>query len=210
MAIQDSFLKKTVVVLFATLAMSAGFWLATERRAPEHGNIQLQGTVLKPPRQLAVPELTRHDGNTFTNQDLEGQWTLMFFGYTHCPDICPMTMNVLAEAKEKSGSGFPRVVFVTVDPERDEVKLLGDYVQYFDTEFVGVTGDEAMIKALTLQASVVYMKTPGASGLEADYLVDHSSSVLLINPEAQLAALLMAPHTADSINKSVEAVRAVY
>ena len=205
MAFQDSFLKKTGVVLFASIAMSAGFWLASELRAPD-GNTQLQGVVLKPPRQIQVPELTKQDGTPFTNEDLNGQWTLLFFGYTHCPDVCPTTMNVLAEAKKKSTGDFPQVVFISVDPQRDTVDVLGSYVHYFDPEFTGVTGDEKMIQALTLQASVLYMKVPGESGNENDYLVDHSSSVMLINPEVQLAAFLSAPHTPSSILESVNTI----
>jgi protein SCO1/2 len=94
-----------------------------------------------------------------------------------------------------------------VDPQRDSVEMLGDYVHYFDEEFTGVTGEEKMIQALTLQTSVVYAKVPGASGDENDYLVDHSSAILLINPGGQLAAFLNAPHTPggilDSVNKIV-------
>jgi protein SCO1/2 len=206
MAFENSFLKKTAIILAACIAMTAGFWLASELKTPEDGSIHLQGTVLRPPRQIEVPELIKHDATPFTNADLSGHWTLMFFGYTHCPDICPMTMNVLAEAKKNAGDIFPSVVFVTVDPQRDDVKLLSDYVRYFDPEFTGVTGDEKMIQALTLQTSVVFMKTPGASGDENDYLVDHSSSVLLINPQGQLAAFLGAPHTPSSILDSVNQI----
>ncbi len=210
MAFQDSLLKKTGVVLFASIAMSAGFWLASELRTPDDGGVQLQGVVLKPPRQIQVPELTKQDGAAFTNEDLHGQWSLIFFGYTHCPDICPMTMNVLAEAKKKSSGDFPQVVFVSVDPQRDTVDLLDGYVRYFDPEFIGVTGDEKMIQALTLQASVLYMKVPSDSGNENDYLVDHSASILLINPEGQLAAFLSAPHTPAGINDSVSKVKGVF
>jgi len=210
MAMQDSLLKKTGVVLFVSLAMSAGFWLASELKTPDDGNTQLQGTVLKPPRQIQVPELTKQDGTPFTNEDLDGQWSLLFFGYTHCPDVCPTTMNVLAEAKKKSAGNFPQVVFISVDPQRDTVDLLDGYVRYFDPEFIGVTGDEKMIQALTLQASVLYMKVPGDSANENDYLVDHSSSILMINPEGQLAAFLGAPHTPSGILQSVENIRTVY
>jgi protein SCO1/2 len=206
MAFGDSPLKKTGVLLVAVIAMSAGFWLASELSAPDDGHAQLQGTVLKPPRQIQVPELIKHDGTPFTNEDLNGQWSLIFFGYTHCPDICPTTMNVLAEAKKNSVGDFPRVVFITVDPQRDTVDLLKGYVHYFDPEFTGVTGDEKMIQALTIQASILYMKVPGVSGNENDYLVDHSSSILMINPDGQLAAFLGAPHTPSSILDSVKKI----
>jgi protein SCO1/2 len=207
MAFKGSLLNKAGVVLFAVIAMTAGFWLATTLISPgSENNVNIQGVILKPARQIAVPELIKHDGTAFTSNDLNGKWTLMFFGYTHCPDICPTTMNVLAEAKKESTGDFPRVVFVTVDPQRDTVDTLGDYVHYFDPEFTGVTGDEKMIQALALQASVLYMKVPGESGNDSDYLVDHSSSILLINPEGQLAAFLKAPHTPNSILDSVNKI----
>ena len=206
-----SLTKKLAVVLFAVIAMAAGFWLATQlTQRPTQELPQIQGSVINPPRQLAVPELIRHDGEAFTNEDLKGQWTLVFFGYTHCPDICPITMNVLAAAKQKATADFPQVMLISVDPQRDSIELLADYVHYFDPEFIGVTGDENMIQALTLQTSVVYMKVPGASGNEKDYLVDHSSSILLINPEGQLAAFLKAPHTPSSILDSVAKVKGAY
>ncbi len=206
-----SLTKKLAVVLFAVIAMAAGFWLATQLTQPAQQSYpQIQGSFVNPPRQIAVPELIRHDGEAFTNEDLKGQWTLVFFGYTHCPDICPITMNVLAAAKQKATADFPQVMLISVDPQRDSIELLADYVHYFDPEFIGVTGDEKMIQALTLQTSVVYMKVPGASGKENDYLVDHSSSILLINPEGQLAAFLKAPHTPSSILDSVAKVTAGY
>lgn len=204
-------LSANAIIVMALSAMAAGFWLASMLKTTDSKVLpQIQGAVLDTPRQIAVPELTRQDGMPFTNADLEGRWTLMFFGYASCPDICPLTMNVLAEAKKKAADAFPQVVMVSVDPQRDSVDLLGEYVRYFDPDFIGVTGDEQMIKALAMQMSVVYMKMPGASGNENDYLVDHSSSVMLINPESQLVAFLKAPHTPTSINESVAAVKAAY
>jgi len=211
MATKGSGLKKTTITAIALAAMVTGFFIATIlKNTGGHAPVAIQGAVLDAPRQIAVPALTRDDGAPFTNDDLKGRWTLMFFGYTACPDICPITMNVLAEAKRQAGGEFPQVVLVSVDPERDAIDMLGEYVRYFDPDFVGVTGEEQMIQALTLQMSVVYMKMPGESGNEDDYLIDHSSSVLLINPEGQLAAFLKAPHTPGSINDSVAAVKAAY
>lgn len=211
MAGDRSLTAKAGVVVFAVLAMAAGFWLATALKISDSGDKPLiQGSVLNPARQIAVPELLKHDGSRFTNEDLNGQWSLMFFGYSSCPDICPMTMNVLAEARKQAASDFPQVIFVTVDPQRDSLQILADYVHYFDAEFTGVTGAEKMIQALTLQTSVVYMKMPGSSGNENDYLVDHSSAILLINPKGQLAAFLMAPHTPGSINDSVDKIKHMY
>ena len=198
---------KILIIFFAMVALAAGFGVSLLlSKNPEQGHVQIQGTVLSQPRQIAVPDLVKQDGSAFTNADIKGNWTLVFFGYTHCPDICPTTMGVLAQAKKKAEGPFPNVVMVSVDPERDTVELLGEYVKYFDPEFIGVTGEEKMIQALTIQTSVVYMKMEGASGNKDNYLVDHSSQILLINPKGQLAAFLMAPHSPQSIVDSVSAV----
>ncbi|MBT8119079.1 MAG: SCO family protein, partial [Gammaproteobacteria bacterium] len=106
---------------------------------------------------------------------------------------------------------FPDVVFVSVDPERDKVEMLADYVQYFDKDFIGVTGDKEMIKALTLQMSVVYMKVPVDNGTSVNsddsvYNVDHSSALLLVNPDGKLVAFLNPPHDAETILKDFQTV----
>ena len=212
MAAPRSRSNRTALIVIALTAMAVGSWVATMMKSPPSmiEAPQIQGAVLDTPRQISVPALTLHDGQPFTSENLRGKWTLVFFGYASCPDICPMTMNVLAEAKKKANGDFPQVLLVSVDPERDSIDMLGEYVRFFDPDFAGVTGDPKMIQALALQMSVVYAKVPGSSGNPDDYLIDHSSSVLLINPEGQLAAFLKAPHTPSSINESVAAVKAVY
>ncbi len=175
----------------------------------------IQGAVLSPARKIVIPELIRDDGQTFSLDDLKGHWSLFFFGYTHCPDICPVTLGVVAQAKKAASAinhMFPEVVFVSVDPDRDKVEMLSDYVQYFDKDFVGVTGNAEMIKALTLQMSVVYMKMPadesaGPGSVDSSaYTVDHSSSLLLMNPEGKLVAFLNPPHDAKTILKDFQTV----
>jgi protein SCO1 len=202
------------ILLAAVAAMAIGFWLSSfDIVNPVPG---FQGSLLDPPRRIAIPALIKDDGASFTQADITGHWSLMFFGYTHCPDVCPTALNALAAAKKAAndyfpGREFPHVIFVSVDPERDTTALLHDYVRYFDPDFTGVSGDEKMIQALTLQMSVVYMKVPsestGNSANDDNYLVDHSSAILLLNPEGELAAFLQPPHTPrsilDSLNKII-------
>jgi protein SCO1/2 len=211
---------KILIGVSAVLAMSAGFWLSSiqqentdDKFTDARANFSpIQGSVLSPARKIAVPALVKDNGQTFTIDDLTGQWHLLFFGYTHCPDICPTTMGALAQAKkmaEADGLTFPGVVFVSVDPERDKVEMLGQYVRYFDTDFTGVTGDPSLIQALALQMSVVYMKMPAAAGSDTEgYLVDHSSSLLLLNPEGRLQAFLNPPHEPTIILRDVQKVTA--
>ena len=221
---------KFVIAVAAVVAMSAGFWLSSQQQqqrddisaqkqkeiAEARNNYSpIQGTILSPARKIIIPELYRDDGEKFTLDDLTGHWSLLFFGYTHCPDICPVTLGILAQARKAATSinhMFPDVVFVSVDPERDKVEMLADYVQYFDKDFIGVTGDKENIKALTLQMSVVYMKVPlenpaGTGSPDgSSYNVDHSSALLLVNPEGKLVAFLNPPHDANTILKDFRTV----
>lgn len=200
---------KSLIIVAAITSMVLGFVIANNYRSTGSNPISqvqdFQGALLSTPRKISMPTLKQDDGTDFTGEDLRERWTLMFFGYTHCPDICPTTMNTLAQAKQKVPEGFPEVVFVSVDPERDKIDMLGEYVKYFDPSFKGVTGDEELIKALTLQMSAVYMRTPVAE--DGSYLVDHSSSVMVLNPEGNLAALISPPHTPSNILKALESIQ---
>jgi protein SCO1/2 len=216
MALKTNFL----IGAAAIVAMSAGFWLSSIQHQQNDSDIEvsearknfspIQGSILSPARKIAVPALVKDNGETFSIDDLSGQWHLLFFGYTHCPDICPTTMGILAQAKKTATANkemFPGVIFISVDPERDKVEMLGEYVQYFDEDFIGVTGDPALIKALTLQMSVVYMKMPAESDSKADaYLVDHSSALLLLNPEGRLKAFLNPPHEPALVLRDIQTV----
>lgn len=218
-----AFKTKTLVVVAAVAAMLAGFWVSSilqlndKTKADESALSQarknfspIQGSLLSPARKIAVPALIKDNGQTFSLDDLTGQWHLLFFGYTHCPDICPTTMGVAAQAKkiaESKNQSFPGVIFISVDPERDKVEMLAEYVQYFDKDFIGVTGDKDLIKALSLQMSVVYMKMPVKAGTdESNYLVDHSAALLLLNPEGKLVAFLNPPHDPATIVKDITTV----
>lgn len=203
---------KLTMVVAALAALSAGYWLSTisqqskedELREARERYSPIQGSVLSPARKIAFPALYKDDGSTLSRSDFEGHWSMIFFGYMSCPDICPVTMGVAAKAKqvaEAEGKDFPRVYFISVDPERDQVESLADYVQYFDKDFVGITGDAKLIKALTLQMSVVYMKMKEEADDSENYLVDHSSALLLLNPEAELVAFMNPPHDPDTILK---------
>lgn len=200
-----------IICMAALLAMSAGFWLATTQQPQDTTSLAEQvqgfhGTRLETPRKLAVPALNKHDGSAFTASDLQGHWSLLFFGYTHCPDICPTTMNMLVAAKQQATAEFPQVYFVSVDPQRDALPQLASYVDYFDKDFIGVTGEERMLDAFARQASVLFMKMPSQAGSENDYLVDHSAALLLVNPEGRLAAFINPPHTPQSILKATKSI----
>ena len=213
---------KSIVAVAAVVAMSAGFWLSTLQQGNQDKSIDrdkaveiadarkrfspIQGAIISPARKIAVPALLKGNGAAFTMDDLTGHWSLLFFGYMNCPDVCPVTMGSVAQAKKMAADinhTFPQVVFVSVDPERDKVELLSDYVQYFDKDFIGVTGDKKLINALALQMSVAYMKMAAEKGSDG-YVVDHSSSLLLLNPEGKLTAFFNPPHDPKTILKDFQ------
>jgi len=195
--------KQTVFFGIAvTIALISGFWFGQvyfdkQQTAETAGNYVM---LLESPRKLAIPALQQADGSRFDNASLAGKWSLLFFGYTHCPDVCPATLNTVAQAKQKleqAGMQFPQVVFISIDPQRDNVKLLGDYVRYFDKDFIGATGEEKLLQAISVQTYSNFLTEPSENANE--YRVGHSLNLVLINPEAELVAVLSPPHTVESV-----------
>jgi len=158
--------------------------------------------VLTAPRALPRFSLTDHTGAAFDLGRLRGHWTLMFFGFTHCPDVCPTAMFTLARVVEQLGElpaeDMPAVVMVSVDPNRDSPETLASYVPYFNPDFVGVTGDMPQILGLTGAMGVAFAYTP-AEGTGEDYGVDHTASIFLVDPAGRLAAVFGPPHDASDI-----------
>lgn len=127
--------------------------------------------------------LVADDGRTVTDRTYRGKWLLVFFGYTHCPDVCPATLNTIAAALRQLGPQAAKVqpLFITVDPARDTPAVLARYVKAFDPRIVGLTGTPAQIAAVAKEYKVYF--SPDESAQERDYQVDHSAFVYLMNPQ---------------------------
>jgi protein SCO1 len=178
------------IVAVAALSMAAGAWLAQDR---SESPTTLSATVLPEPRPLPEFRLSDATGAQFGPSQLRGGWTLMFFGFTNCPDICPNTMGLMKRVKAELGPSRPfRFVFVSVDPQRDTPDKLGAYVQYFDADFVGVTGSSVELEKLSKALYVPYSVSPAADG--GQYNVDHAAALVLINPDAATVAYFSPPH----------------
>lgn len=164
-------------------------------------------TLLTPGRPLPEFELVREDATPFTRADLEGDWSLVFFGFTHCPDICPATLETLAAVKrrlESAGDPVPRVIFTSVDPERDDPATLAGYVHYFDPAFLGTTGSRAAIDELTGELGIISARVWNED--RSSYTVDHSAAILLIDPEARLRAVFGTPHRVEPMARDIAAI----
>ncbi len=177
----------------ALCAAAAGFYLA---RQIDRGGPQLaSGTWFPQAHAVGAFELEDLSGHPFTQQDLAGTPTLVFFGFTHCPDVCPTTLVKLAQIRQQAALAQLRVLFVTVDPQRDTAQALAQYVHAFDPQFEGLTGEPAAIGALAKHFGVTVNRVELPGG---DYTMDHSAVVFLLNAEAQVVAIFTPPFEVKS------------
>lgn len=156
--------------------------------------------VYPQPRVLADFQLTDQHGEQVTRERLYGQWTLAFVGYTYCPDICPLTLAKLAGLQPQLASQVSqplKVWFISVDPKRDSTQKLNEYVSYFNQPSVlGMTAGHDQLFPFVRQLGLMYALS---SSTDTDYLVDHSASVVLINPQGQLVAMFKPPLEAGKL-----------
>jgi len=155
--------------------------------------------------------LTTQHGLEFSRDSLLGQWSFMFFGFTHCPDVCPTTMQNLKTTRElladdeiyaKQG----QIVFVSVDPDRDTAEIITSYLNYFDKQFVGITGPEDKLSELTKPLGILFAKIDSGDS----YTMDHSASILLIDPKGRVLGLFSMPHDPKMLSQSFKVITKFY
>ncbi len=206
-----------VVLVVGLAAMTFGIWrtareFGTAGPAPAGLRVSMgtSATVLSEPMPVPSFALVDHQGRPFTQDNLRGRWTFLFFGYIYCPDVCPTTLMILNQVDRQlqntTSELRPAFVFISVDPARDTVEKLADYVSYFNPDFLGATGPEEALQALTKPLGIGYRRR-AAEGLPDDkYFVDHTASILLINPQGQLRALSSPPHDAATIARDYQKI----
>jgi protein SCO1 len=187
----------------AILAAAAGAWVA--RQDDSSGALLASGTWLPQSRPLPDFSLTNQAGEPFTAAELRGRATLVFFGFTNCPDLCPTTLAKLAQVKRNAGVPDLRVVMVTVDPERDTPAALAAYLRRFDPEFVGLTGEKREIEALSRNIGVAAARSEQPGGA---YTVDHTSAVFLVDARGDLVAVFTPPIDSPSLAADLRGVAA--
>jgi protein SCO1/2 len=197
MAPQSRFLSIAVVCLAGIAGLAAAFiW-----RHPAPAVELATGTYLTPSRALPDFSLIDQRGEAFGPANLRGHWTLLFFGYTNCPDFCPTTLTTLAALEKRLKAAAapvrPQVVFMSVDAKYDTPAQLAKYVPYFDPEFIGITAaDQPSIEAVAAKLGVAVIITPKSDGT---YTVDHSGSIFVLNPDGRVAAILTGPFTVEAL-----------
>jgi protein SCO1/2 len=176
-------LRRSVVWLAAALAVTAAAVTVAMNRASQ-SNAAQQLPQIGGHFALSTP-----DGRRVTDTTFRGKWLLVYFGYTSCPDVCPTTLSAMALALDKLGPLADKVqpVFITVDPERDTSKIVGEYVKDFDPRFVGLVGSPQEIGTAAEQFHVYYRVRQLGNN---EYVVDHSSFIYLIDPNGAFVRLL--------------------
>jgi protein SCO1/2 len=146
-----------------------------------------------PPRQLQAWTLTSKDNKPFSLSDLKGKMALILFGYTHCPDVCPLTMLDYKKIKTALADNANQVnfVFISIDGARDTPAVVKTFLDKFDPSFIGLTGDEATLKRMGGDYDLYFAKSADASGSTENYLMDHNSNTYLVDQDGKLVALYL-------------------
>jgi len=199
------------VVILGIVATTAGIWSANIILDRQVNLKELQATRFPVARELAPFTLVDHNNEVFNETTLRQRWSFLFFGYTHCPDVCPTTLSVLNSVAQRlqDVDADIRFVFISVDPERDTPEKLARFVSYFNKNFIGVTGTEQQIEQFTRELGIMHMRVAADENATA-YLVDHTASVLLIDPDGRYHAVFSPPLSAGKISDDFRKILKAY
>lgn len=203
--------KKWVIFIIVDLLLIAAFlfyfgFFHNKPAALDASKINIGGVVLPKAESIADFHLTDQNGKTFIKDNLKGRWTLMFFGFTNCGYVCPTTLSALNKMYKQlesqlSQNDLPQVVLVSVDPERDSVQKMKDYVTAFNPHFVGARADLPETVAFEKQLHISAVKMHAEGEPDDQYMVNHTAEILVINPNANVQAYLSFPHTPEDLIK---------
>ena len=188
--------------IIVLMAVAAGFGLWLGMRGDGAGAPPKFQAMLAygAPRALTDFDLEASDGGHLDRARLRGRYSLLFFGFLHCPDVCPTAMATMGEVDKLldalPASVKPNLVFISVDPARDTAQATGAYAQHFSPRILGATGDDAALESFTRQMGVLYAPQPAKEG---EYNVDHSAHFVVLDPEVQVIGIMRPPHVASAV-----------
>ncbi len=195
--------------MVAIVAIAAGMLLSRALLDRSGGPTLARATLLEPARPLPPMAFIDQQGQPFGLEQLRGHWSILFFGFTSCPDVCPMTLALLAQVEKKladlPAEQRPHIVLVSVDPKRDTPERLAQYVKSFSPTFTGITGDAVQEFALKMGVPVAISEQPGGN-----YTVDHSAAIFVVDPSGALRALSSTPHEVPIIAEDYRSLVAAY
>lgn len=199
------------IVVIASVLVGSFFYSFTQARIMTRDELREQGAYLyENPRLLPGFSLVDETGATLTPDSLKGQWNLLFFGFTYCPDICPTTLAQLKlfyQELEPEVQANTQVWLVSVDPARDTPEQLDSYLEFFHPAFRGMTGDFLEIHRFATALNIPFAKVPGGGD---NYMVDHSANVALVNPQGHSMGFFKAPLDISKMQRSFLTIREHY
>jgi len=204
------------IAVASTLAITAFIGWRPSKDAVVKPPEEIEDYLFWQAKDLTDFKLMGANGKTLVLNDLKGKWSFIFFGYTQCPDVCPLTLGILGQAFkliEKTPAAFQEIqgVFISVDPKRDTPELLKEYVSHFNNKFTGVTGDTAQLDAVSRQMSALYTIDPKEPGKPGDaYQVTHSSTIFLVDPQGRLYGRFPPPLSPQEIAGAFINIRTFY
>ena len=187
-----------LIIVFGLIAAAAlGAWWAARFLTPSKPPVTLRhGTLLAPGHPIGALDLIDQNSQPFTQTRLDGHWSLVYFGFTSCPMICPTTMAMLRDLARRLETlppeARPQVILITVDPQTDTPPVIGRYVAAFSPTFLGLTGTQPALDAAAKRFSVAF-------GRSANGTIDHSSTIYVVDPQGALAAVFTPPQTVGAI-----------
>jgi len=197
-----------VLLIFVVVMVSGFVYVMTKPRVMTDAALRANNAFLfERPRDIGDFSLLDDAGKPFGPAQLQGRWSLLFFGFTYCPDICPTTMAELSQFYGKLRPEYAKdtqIYMVSVDPARDTPAKLHDYVHYFNPQFRGVTGEFLALHQFATNLNVPFVKAPGGGD---NYQVEHSGNIALINPHGHYIGFFKAPHELDKLVHNYEAIR---
>ena len=203
-------LSQLLLAAVAALSLAGGYWMSQYKQQTRLPSIpsEFEATVFPEARELIPFKLVDHNNQPFTPAHLKQKWSMLFFGFTHCPDVCPTTLKVLQDFWQELSPSVrdkTQVVFITVDPNRDPPATMKEYVQFFEPSFIGVTGNLGQITAFTRSIGILYEYVSMGKD-KNNYGVNHSAQIILIDPQARLRAVFPPPHDADEMVKNYNTI----
>ena len=211
------FNRTTLLILLVALATGAGLMAAefvfNRESAPASAPPMKAVRLMSAPRVLPDFALRQSDRTQLLPGELRGHWTVVFIGFTFCPDICPTTLAELAQAQNRWAalpeSTRPRVLFVSVDPERDTIEKIGEYAHAFHKDTLAATADIPALEAFTKSLSMVFAKIPLDDDAPPDqYTIDHTGFLVVLDPQGRMAGLIRPPFQPKAIAEDLAALTA--
>ena len=193
------------LIVIAAFAVALGLWLGQRFMGSPAAPVMKNAVLYPAPRAVPDFKLAQANGQPLTLDSWRGHWNAVYFGYTSCPDVCPTTLAIFKQVWKDLGDDRSKVRFdfVSVDPQRDTPDKLAKYVSFFNPDFIAATGSDDELNKLTRSLGLMYTRETDANG---NIEVDHSGSVVIIDPDAKLRGIFRPPFAAQDVTADLRSL----